>query len=128
MLSKSIMVVDDDPNLRRSLALILQRAGYRVVTASRAYDALDHLRTNIFDLVILDIMMPDNGLTLLPKIHSLYPRLPILILTAQPSAETTAELEYLGVHSHLVKPVTPERILEYVETMLCQLQCVSGGQ
>jgi DNA-binding NtrC family response regulator len=127
MLSKSILVVDDDQNLRRSLALILERAGYQVVTAGRACDALDCLEASNYDLVILDIMMPDNGLTLLPKILVLYPYLQILILTAHSSAETTFELERLGAHSHLVKPVTPERILESVGTMLSQLHCVSGG-
>jgi DNA-binding NtrC family response regulator len=115
---RSVLVVDDDQNSRLSLALILKRAGYQVATVGRACEALDVLRTGNFNLIILDITMPENRLTLLPTVLCIYPNLSVLVFTAQWSPETAMELEQLGVQAHLEKPVTPGQVLECVETVL----------
>jgi DNA-binding response OmpR family regulator len=127
MSSKSILIVDDDRNLRQSMALILRRANYRVDTAGTATDALSDLKNGQYDLTILDMMMPDDGSILLPKLLSLYPSLAILILSAQISAETSLETKHLGEHSRLVKPVTPETLLERVKAILDKPACAGGG-
>ena len=115
---KSILVVDEDQNQRRSLALILKRAGYLVITVGQAREALDYLVSTNFDLVILDVVMIDNRGTLLPSLLRLYPQLPILVFTAEWSPETASEIGQLGIRAHLVKPVTPDCLLECVETIL----------
>ena len=115
---KSILIVDTDRNLRYSMALILRRAGYRVAMAGSAAEALENLKTGKYDLTILDMLMPDDGSILLPKLLYLYPGLAILALTAQASSETTLETCQLGKHSHLTKPVTPETLLERVKASL----------
>ena len=66
--AKSILIIDDEPNLRRSLALILQREGYTVTTAGNAQEANKCLEAGPYSLVFLDLKMPDiNGLDLLPE-------------------------------------------------------------
>ncbi len=115
---RSVLVVDEDKNLRRSLALVLTHAGYQVATVGRACEALELLRTSLYHLIILDITTPENRLTLLPAVLCLYPKLSVLVFTAQWSPETALEIERLGVQAHLKKPVTPDSLLERVDAIL----------
>jgi DNA-binding NtrC family response regulator len=117
-LQKSILVVDEDQNLGRSLTLVLKRAGYQVATVSQAFEALEALRTGNYDLIILDIAAAENWLTLLPEVLCQYPRLLVLVFTAIWSPETALEIEKMGIHAHLEKPVTPKQLLDCVETNL----------
>lgn len=117
MSAKSILLVDDDFNLRYSLMLILERAGYLVAAAGRACEALDCLQAGVYDLAIIDLGMPDEGLSLLPEVFRRYPLLRILILTAHLSPATGLECELLRGHDYLVKPVNPECFLEHVEKL-----------
>jgi DNA-binding NtrC family response regulator len=116
--TKSVLVVDDDQNLRHSLAMILKRAGYQVATVGRACEALELLRTSHCNLIILDISTPENRLTLLPTVLSLYPHLSILVFTGDWSPETALEIKLLGVQAHLEKPVMPDSLLECVDAIL----------
>ncbi len=117
--SHSILIIDDEPNLRRSLGLILQRAGYIITTASNATEALHLLQAGAYDLAFLDIKLPDqNGIQLLPKIRELYPEMPILILTAHATLETAIGAVRLGARDYLLKPVDPESILSRVADIL----------
>jgi DNA-binding response OmpR family regulator len=114
----SILIIDDEPNLRRSLGLILQRAGYTVTTAANAAEAVHLLSAGAFDLTFLDIKLPDqNGIQLLPQIRQLYPEMPILILTAHATLETAIGAVKLGARDYLLKPIDPESILLRIEEL-----------
>jgi DNA-binding NtrC family response regulator len=117
---KSVLIIDDDLNMRRSLALILKHAGYRVTSVGQACEVFECLGADKYDLIILDIVTIDDQLTLLPAVKRLYPYLPILIFTAQWSPELAVEIERLGVRAHLVKPVTPKSLLECVDAILIE--------
>ena len=83
--SAHILVVDDEANLRRTVARILQRAGFDVTTAGNGTEGLALLSEHGFDLVYMDIRMPDmNGLEALKSIHATYPQLPVILFTGQP--------------------------------------------
>jgi DNA-binding response OmpR family regulator len=115
----SILIIDDEPNLRRSLGLILQRAGYAITTAADAAEALHLLHAGAYDLTFLDIKLPDqNGLQLLPQIKDIYPDMPILILTAHATLDTAIGAVRLGARDYLLKPIDPESILSRVENIL----------
>ena len=117
--SQSILIIDDEPNLRRSLGLILQREGYAITTASNASEAIQLLQAGAYDLTFLDIKLPDqNGLQLLPHIKEIYPDMPILILTAHATLDTAIEAVRLGARDYLLKPIDPEGILSRVEGIL----------
>ena len=115
----TILVIDDEPKLSRSLALILQRAGYVVTTASSAGEGLQLLQAGAYDLVFLDIKMPDqSGIQLLPQIRSLFPDMPVLMLTAHASLDTAIEAVRAGARDYLLKPIDPEAILARVKKIL----------
>jgi DNA-binding response OmpR family regulator len=114
-MNDTILIVDDEPKLARSLALILQRAGYRVTTAATAREGLQFLQAGPFDLVFLDIKLPDqSGIQLLPQIRRLYPDMPVVILTAHASLDTAIEAVRAGASDYLLKPIDPEAILARV--------------
>src|SRR4030043_1136629 len=117
----SILIIDDEPNLRRSLGLILQRAGYNITSASNAAEAIHLLQAGAFDLTFLDIKLPDqNGIGLLPQIKELYPEMPILILTAHATLDTAIGAVRLGARDYLLKPIDPESILSRVENIMSE--------
>ena len=119
--SYSILIIDDEPNLRRSLGLILQRSGYSITTASNAYEAIQLLQAGAYDLTFLDIRLPDqNGIQLLPQIKEIYPDMPVLILTAHATLDTAIEAVRLGARDYLLKPIDPEGILSRVESILSE--------
>jgi CheY-like chemotaxis protein len=89
-----ILIVDDEPEILRLLARRLTRRGYQVSQASGSQEALVRLQEAIFDLAILDYMMPDtNGLELARECRTRQPTLQVLILTGSP---VTAEIESAG--------------------------------
>jgi DNA-binding response OmpR family regulator len=117
----SILIIDDEPNLRRSLGLILQLAGYTITTAANAAEAIQLLQAGAYDLAFLDIKLPDqNGIQLLPKIKDLYPDMPVLILTAHATLDTAIEAVRLGARDYLLKPIDPENILSRVNSILSE--------
>lgn len=117
--NETILVVDDEPKLSRSLALILQRAGHVVTTAASAGEAMQLLQAGAYDLVFLDIKLPDqSGIHLLSQIRSLYPEMPVLMLTAHASLESAIEAVRAGARDYLLKPIDPQAILARVDEIL----------
>src|SRR6202162_3032872 len=83
MPKSSILVVDDEAEIREGLALLLESEGYAVATAETADAGLALLEEQPFDLLLLDVSLPDrSGLDLLPEIHLLDPTLPVVLITA----------------------------------------------
>ncbi len=119
--SANILLIDDEVNLQRTLALILERAGYGVAIASCGRDALDILHQQAVDLVFLDIRMPDiSGLDLLPQLRREAPALPVVMLTAYPNPETRTAALNLGARDFLVKPLDPVAILSTAKRFLTE--------
>ena len=95
--SESILVVDDEANLRKVLQRQLERAGYAVETAEDGGDALHLLDEEDFAAVLTDLRMaPMDGLTLLRRIAQRWPGLPVIMLTAHGSIDTAVEAVKLG--------------------------------
>ncbi len=116
---KSILVVDDDEKVGNTLAAILRQAGYRVVNVRLICDAIDSLATDCFDLVLLDPKMPDlAGHAFLANLHVIYPKLPVLVLTAYLSMDTTGETERSGKQRVLLKPEDPGVLLDCIDEIL----------
>ncbi len=126
---KAILIVDDEPFLRSTMAMILGRVGYSIQEAASAQEALQALAICKFDLVFLDLKMPGrDGLDLLPEITAQYPEIPVLILTADGSLEKAIEALRLGARDYLLKPVDPGQIVLRVDDLLKERkQAVSTG-
>lgn len=117
----SILVIDDEENLRRTLAIILQRAGYETATAGSVKEARQLLKTAAYNLTFLDLKLPDEyGLTFLPELRSEFPDMPVLILTAHDKLDAAIEAVREGARDYLLKPVDPPRIVKRVEEILSE--------
>ncbi len=116
-----ILIIDDEASLRRTLARILQQAGFEVTTAASGQESLAFLSQQAFDLVYLDIRMPDmNGLEVLKKIHSNFPELPVILFTAQPDMNSAVEALRYGAIDYLMKPLQPQTLIDHTRTILAQ--------
>lgn len=111
-----LLLVDDEQEMCRSLEKLLSEKGFAVSTANSAYEALNILQKRSIDLIICDIVMPDmSGLALLPKID---PKIPIIMMTAYASIETTRKAFKLGARDYLVKPFEFSEMLVLIEQNL----------
>ncbi len=117
----SILIVDDEENLRRTLAMILKREGYAVTTAANVQEARACLQNSSFCLAFLDLKLPDaNGLTLLPEMCKRFPNMPVLILTAHDKLEVAQEAVRSGARAFLLKPVDPPVLLARLKEILSE--------
>ena len=118
-----ILVVDDEANLRRTVARVLQHAGFEVTTASSGSEGMAFLAAQRFDLVYMDIRMPDmNGLEALKSIHATYPQLPVILFTGQPDLSSAVSALRHGALDYLQKPLKPEMLIERARTALAKLE------
>lgn len=120
-MGKKILVVDDDENILNLERTILEQKGFEVTTCGGGGEALEILATRIFDLVLLDVMMPEvDGFTVCRKIKE-DPRLkdiPVIFLTAKGGGEALAEGFESGAVMYINKPFTANKLLTIVNTML----------
>jgi DNA-binding response OmpR family regulator len=117
--SGHILVIDDEAHLRQTLARILQRADYEVTTASSAQEGLSFLAQQTYDLVYLDIRMPDmNGLEALKAIHAKHADIPVILFTAQPDLNSAVEALRQGATDYLLKPLQPQALINRTQSVL----------
>jgi two-component system, OmpR family, phosphate regulon response regulator OmpR len=113
-----ILVVDDDSRIRDLLARYLQDHGFRVTTAIDAASARATMRSLSFDLLILDVMMPqESGIEFARSLQN-ESRVPILMLTARAEPEQRIEGLETGVDDYLAKPFEPRELLLRVSNVL----------
>jgi DNA-binding response OmpR family regulator len=117
----SILVVDDDPDIRRLLAVLLQGVGHEVQAAPDGDKALEMISSHEPDLIVLDVMMPKkDGYTVLKEMRSSGVResTKVLVLTAR-SAESDWLRGYkLGADQYLTKPFDTEEFISIVDELL----------
>lgn len=114
-LSASILVVEDDLDLREALVDTLEIAGCQVAQADCAETALTLLPTLVVDMVVSDINMGAmDGLGLLKEIRRDYPQLPVLLITAYGSVSASVKAIHNGAVDYLVKPFAPQLLVETV--------------
>lgn len=117
----TILVIDDEENLRRTLTLILKRQGYAVDSAGTIKEARQRMQSGNYDLVFLDLKLPDaSGLSLLPELRRDHPDMPVLVLTAHDRLEAATDAVLLGAHDFLLKPVDPSLIIQRVKEVLAE--------
>ncbi|MCC6300211.1 MAG: response regulator transcription factor [Anaerolineales bacterium] len=118
-----ILIIDDEAGLRQTLARILQRAGFEATTAANGKDGLALASEHHFDLVYLDIRMPDiNGLEALKSLHAKFPDLPVILFTAQPDLNSAVEALRRGATDYLLKPLKPQAVIERTQAVLADKQ------
>ena len=114
-----VLVVDDDTRLRELLCSFLSSNGFRVSAVKSVADARASLAGMAFDLLVLDVMMPDEtGLELAGSLRSLGNNVPILMLSALSETENRIEGLSVGVDDYLAKPFEPRELLLRVQAIL----------
>ncbi len=108
----SILVVDDEPAIRESLEVLLSEANYKVALAEGGLDGLKKLESDLFDLVLLDVMMPDkNGLEVLDEIGRSSPETAVIMITAFGTIENAVRAIKSGAVDYVTKPWDNEKLL-----------------
>lgn len=116
-MTKTILVVDDDPAQRRLLQAAVERHGFRTLTAGDGQAALDMM--DRADLALLDLVMPGmTGLEALARMRARRPDLPVIVLTASGGIETVVQAMQAGASDFFVKPASPERIVVSIRNAL----------
>jgi len=117
----SILIIDDEAILRHSLTRILQGEGHQVTTAASGPEGLDYLSQQPFDLVYLDIRMPEmSGLEVLRVIHQKFPLVPVVLFTAQPDLNSAIQAMRYGATDYLLKPLSPNTVIGRTNALLEQ--------
>jgi NtrC-family two-component system response regulator AlgB len=107
----NILLIDDDPNLRKSIRLVLETMHHKVIEAGDRAQAEELLGHRLFDVAFLDIRLGrEKGLDLLPALLRLAPGLAVVVVTAYATIETAVEAMRRGAFDYLPKPFTPDQI------------------
>jgi CheY-like chemotaxis protein len=122
------LVIDDDPDIREILTAFLEGEGFGVATAKDGVEALDMIRSETPDLIILDMLMPNmDGFTVFRKLHEpdweAWSKIPIVVLTSvrEEAMQRRYELEtgqHMDVADYIEKPLDPEAILASINRTL----------
>jgi DNA-binding response OmpR family regulator len=115
----SILVIDDDPEMRQVTSEILFTEGYKITPAATGKEAIDICQKDTFDLALLDIKLPDmEGTVLLQMLKKLRPTMVIIIVTGFPSLENAVQTLNLGAEGYIIKPFKPDKLLDQIQDQL----------
>ena len=117
--AQSILVVDDDPEIRKLLARYIESQGFRVLLAANCRELNDKLATHHVDLIVLDVMLPDgSGLDVCRDLRARRSSVPIILLTAlKEDVDRIIGLE-IGADDYLGKPFNPRELIARVRAVL----------
>ncbi len=115
---KLVLIVDDEPRMIKFIRLNLELEGYRVIGASNGLDALNKVRIELPDLVLLDVMMPEmDGFETLERIREIS-NVPVIMLTIKAEEEDKVRGLELGADDYVTKPFSPRELSSRIKAML----------
>jgi DNA-binding NtrC family response regulator len=116
-----VLIIDDEAEIRESLQTLLEFEGYEVETAADGALGLSKLGDRPFDLVLLDLALPDrNGLELLPEIRAIDPQISVIMITAYGTVEDAVRAIQSGAANFLQKPWDNEKLLADVRSVVAR--------
>jgi two-component system nitrogen regulation response regulator NtrX len=115
----TILIIDDEPEILRTVSGLLEDEGYRTATAPGGRDGLARLAEGDISLILMDIYMPGmDGLETLGRIRELAPRLPVIMISGQATIDAAVKATKLGAADFVEKPLAPERLLLSIRNTL----------
>jgi DNA-binding response OmpR family regulator len=128
--SKLILIVDDEARMRRFMQMNLDLEGYRVIEASNGLEAIDRVREDLPDLVLLDVMMPElDGFETLHIIRETS-TVPVIMLTVRDDEEDKVRGLELGADDYVTKPFSPRELASRIKAVLrrTEMDSPEGGK
>jgi two-component system KDP operon response regulator KdpE len=123
-----ILAVDDEKRMVRFIQLNLEQDGFQVITAYNGTEALEQVRTQLPDLILLDIMMPDiNGFEVLKKIREVN-TVPVIMLTAKGEEDDRIQGLELGADDYITKPFSPRELVSRIRAVLRRTKSFKESQ
>ncbi len=111
----SILIIDDDIAILRTLGRIFQKNGYSVTVVEKGREAIEKIITNRYDVALIDLCLPDmEGTDLFPLIHDTSPNTVKIMLTGKTPLQNSIE----GVDAFLGKPIAPDKLLSVIDSKL----------
>jgi two-component system nitrogen regulation response regulator NtrX len=109
----TVLIADDEPNIRRMVGALLSAEGYEVAETANAADAIAKVRDAEPDVALLDLMMPGetDGIIALEKLRDIAPDLPVIMMSGRAGLADAVKATKLGAFNFLEKPLTPEGVL-----------------
>lgn len=119
VVAPTILVIDDDPDIRGDLQMLLEDQGYRVITANDGHSGLQRALADRPDLIICDMMMPkSSGFIVLERFRQNSNRqTPFIMLTGNESEPQRAFAEFLGVDAYFYKPIGTKPLLDKLRNL-----------
>lgn len=130
-MAKRILVVDDEKNILQMINQTLTKAGYSVTTSEDGKDALEKVKANKPNLIVLDIMMPYlDGFEVLQALRRNQEtrNIPVIFLTAKNNDMDIFKGWQAGVNCYLIKPFNPSELVKYVKQNLKKGSAVEGAE
>jgi DNA-binding NtrC family response regulator len=116
-----ILVIDDDENIRKVVEAILKDQGYEVDTAESGKDAIQKTQKNHFDLMLVDIRLPDmEGTELLTKVRDTTPKIRKIMVTGYPTLQNAVTAVNRGADAYVMKPFDVDKLLETIKEQLAK--------
>lgn len=116
MEKKLVLIVDDEPQIGKIFGIKLRLAGYDVLTTTSGAKAIDLVRKQKLDVMLLDVFMPEvTGLEVLEKIRE-FSQIPVIVFTARSDIFEIAKR--IGANDYISKPLNPDNLVEKIKTVL----------
>lgn len=116
---KRILLIDDEEGMCRMMEAVLLDSGYAVKSYTRSVEAVEDFQAGLFDLAVTDIKMPEmDGLTVLQRLKEKDPSLPVIVISAFATLETSIQALRRGAHDMVTKPFEPDELLYRVKNAL----------
>jgi len=126
-MAEKLLIVDDDLDTLRLIGLMLERQGYEIIAASNGQQALNLVKTEMPDLIILDVMMPDlDGYEVARRLRAdeATEAIPIIMFTAKSQMDDRVTGIEAGADAYLTKPTQPRELFAHIKSMLARKQKV----
>jgi DNA-binding response OmpR family regulator len=125
--NRKILIVDDEERMVRFIRLNLEHDGFQVLEAYKGAQAIQKVRDNIPDLILLDVMLPDlDGFEVLKMLREIN-NVPIIMLTAKAEEDDRIKGLELGADDYITKPFSPRELTSRVKAVLRRVEPVTGG-
>ena len=122
-----ILVVDDDDGVRDVIRSMLESAGYGVLQAQNGREAMKLLRTQATDLILTDLVMPEQeGIETIKALRQEYPGVKVIAMSGAFGGDYLRIASYLGAHATLAKPIQMEALLNLVREVMSNPQTEAG--